>query len=229
MNRGIETIRFAQPIAYTEALALQRARREDIEQGRAGNAMFLLEHRPVITLGRNTQAGHVLLTTEQLAHEGIETVETDRGGDVTYHGPGQMVAYPILELRWWRASIRWYLRSLEEILIRLLRRYDLHGRRVEGFTGVWVGDAKVAAIGVGVHNWVTFHGLALNVCPDMRHFGFIVPCGIGDKPVGSLDGLLGSSTPSMDAVKSDFEEEFRAYFCAEGDPFEPGAGADSSR
>ncbi len=211
MNRSIETIRFPEPVPYNEAHRIQTGRRIAVEEGRSGNALFLLEHKPVITLGRSFRAEHLLRTAEELDALGVDLAETDRGGDATYHGPGQMVAYPVLDLQHWRPSIAWYLRSLEEVLIQLLAVYGLEGERLEGCTGVWVGGAKVAAIGVGLHNWVTFHGVSLNVDPDMAHYGLIVPCGIADKPVTSLRELLGNA-PSMDEIVDAFDEQFRLRF-----------------
>lgn len=207
----IEAIRLPGLIRYADALAAQDARRAAVERGEACNALFLLEHAPVITLGRRAHEENLLKSREEFAAMGIDVVEAARGGDVTYHGPGQMVAYPILNLTLWRPAIRWYLRALEEVVIRQLAGYGLAAERVDGFTGVWVGGEKVAAIGVGVHNWVTFHGVALNVAPNMQHFGLIVPCGISDKPVTSLGGLLGEAPP-MVRVMDDFERAFRAYF-----------------
>jgi len=211
MSREIEVIHVPRPIPYREMFEQQRNRRLAVEEHRAPNALFLLEHTPVITLGRNAHPEHLLLSKERYAQEGIEIVEVDRGGDVTYHGPGQLVAYPILDLNQWRCSVGWYLRTLEEVIIRLLREYGLAGVRMEGFTGVWVNGAKVAAIGVGVHKWVTFHGLALNVNPDMRHFSFIIPCGIADKPVTSLNQLLGRAI-DLQEVKHHLEKHFLATF-----------------
>lgn len=208
---AIETIRIHGLTPYDEALSLQRERRLAVERGLAGNALFLLEHAPVITLGRNFEAHNLLMTEDALAARGIAVAKADRGGDVTYHGPGQLVSYPIMKLREWKLSIRWYLRSLEQVIINQLSGYGLVGERVDGFTGVWVGGAKVAAIGVGIHDWVTYHGIALNVDPDMDHFGLIVPCGIRDKPVTSLRLLLGAPPP-FDAVAADFERAFRQYF-----------------
>jgi lipoyl(octanoyl) transferase len=213
MNREIETIRLPGHVPYPEAQRLQIERRDAVEKGQAGNALFLLEHAPVITLGRRSHAENLLRTPEELAAMGIALCEADRGGDVTYHGPGQLVAYPVMDLTQWRPSIQWYLRALEEVLIRLLASYELDGERIDGYTGVWVGGAKVAAIRIGIHHWVTLHGAALNVAPDLSHFRLIVPCGIADKPVTSLKNLLGEA-PSMDSVMDDFEREFQAYFAS---------------
>ena len=152
---------------------------------------------------------------DDLAVLGVEgdqdLLGADRGGDVTYHGPGQLVAYPILRLTEWRCSISWYLRTLEQVLIDLLAEYGIHAWREEGHTGVWTARGKVAAIGVGVHSWTTFHGIALNVSTNMDHFNLIVPCGIADRPVASLHLLL-DSPPSMDEVRDRFARQFLAHF-----------------
>jgi lipoyl(octanoyl) transferase len=216
MSRAIQTIRFDQPINYAEMMGIQIKRREAVEKGAAPNTLFLLEHRPVITLGRKSDPANVLLSKTELAKKGIDLIETDRGGDVTYHGPGQLIAYPVLSLTAWKQSYRWYLRSLEAVLIAMLRGYGLTAERVEGFTGVWIEGTKIAAIGVGVHNWISFHGIALNINPDMSHFGLIIPCGIQDKPVGSLAAFL-KPVPTMPQAMDDFEKAFRDYFEAPGD------------
>ncbi len=214
-DRSFETIRIPNPIRYRDAYRAMRHRRVAIEQGRATGALFLLEHQPVITLGRSGKMDNVLRSRKELREMGIDVVEADRGGDVTYHGPGQLVAYPVLDLRQWRPSIQWYLRALEEVIRRQLARYGLHGERIEGLTGVWVNGAKIAAIGIGIHNWVTFHGIAINVDPQMDHFNLIIPCGIPDRPVTSLKELL-DTPPGMAAAMDDFEKEFRAYFADPG-------------
>ena len=196
---------------YRIAHAHQLTLREAVARGDAPDTVLVLEHAPVITLGRKADPSHVVAAPERLAELSIDRLAVDRGGDVTYHGPGQMVAYPILNLNHWKPSVGWYLRSLEQVVIDLVGDYGLAGERLEGFTGVWVDGAKVAAIGVGVHQWVTYHGLALNVAPDMRHWACIIPCGIADKPVTSLRGLLGSAPP-MAEVMDRFERHFRRVF-----------------
>lgn len=211
ITRHIETIRISKAIPYREAYRLQRMRRTAVEKGERGNALFLLEHEPVITLGRNACPENLLHTRDELREMGIDLQEADRGGDITYHGPGQLVAYPILNLRLWRPSIRWYLRSLEEILVRTLADYGLHGQRIKGLTGVWVDGAKIAAIGIGIHNWVTFHGISLNVKPNMAHFDLIVPCGIPDKAVTSLAQFL-DTAPTMKTAMDTFQKCFLNYF-----------------
>lgn len=211
MERPIQIIHLPGLTPYEDALRQQYERRAAVEAGEAPNTLFLLEHAPVVTLGRRAHESHLLLSREELNARGIAVCDVDRGGDVTYHGPGQFVAYPIVNLNGWNLSIRGYLRALEDVLIRHLARYGIEAGRLDGFTGVWVGGAKVAAIGVGVHNAVTFHGIALNVEPAMEHFRYIIPCGIADKPVTSLAALLGAAPP-MRRVMDDFAEAFVQIF-----------------
>lgn len=209
----LEIIQIPGLIDYTEMLARQRARHAEVDAARAPNTLFLLEHTPVITRGRNAKPEHLLAPPERLAAEGVALIDVDRGGDVTYHGPGQLVAYPILRLGEWRTSVTWYLRTLEQVLIDQLAGYGIAAWREEGHTGVWTAQGKAAAIGVGVHHWTTFHGIALNVAPNMAHFGLIVPCGIAHRPVAALADLL-PAPPAMETVCTDFVEAFRAHFCA---------------
>lgn len=211
VTRALEIITFPHRTNYAEVYTTQVERRRAVERGEADNALFIVEHDPVITLGRNFQSSSLLYAPERYAQFGIDICEVDRGGDATYHGPGQLVAYPILDLNQWNPSIKWYLRMLEEVIISVLARYGLAGERLKGYTGVWVNGAKVAAIGVGLHNWVTFHGIAVNVDPNMAHFGLIVPCGIADKPVTSLRQLMGTPPP-LSQVASDFIDCFGTAF-----------------
>jgi lipoyl(octanoyl) transferase len=210
-ERRLETIRIAEPQGYAAMLDRQLARHKAVVTGEAPNTLYLLEHTPVVTLGREAHVENLLLARAAYEAEGIDLIETSRGGDVTYHGPGQLVAYPILNLNEWKLSVGWYLRTLESVLIDLLADYGLQGERVEGLTGVWVGGAKVAAIGVGLRRWTTFHGIALNVSPNMAHFKTIIPCGITDKPVTSLAMLL-ESPPDLEMVASAFDKHFRRHF-----------------
>jgi len=179
-------------VAYADALALQA---ELVKQRRAGeipDTLLLLEHPHVITLGSGSHPEHVLLDADERAARGIELFETGRGGDVTYHGPGQLVGYPILDLKPDRCDLHRYLRDLEEALIVALAAFGLDAGRKDGLTGVWVDDRKLAAIGVRVSSgWITSHGFALNVATDLSYFGAIVPCGIRQHGVGSLSGELG--------------------------------------
>lgn len=184
-------------VPYGEGLAWQRRlAREKIAGALAEDFVLLLEHEPVVTLGRGSESTNLVAGPELLAAAGIATAEVERGGDVTYHGPGQLVGYPILDLQRWRKDLHWYLRQVEEALIVALAELGLTGFRVPGYTGVWVGDPdgaasptdraagrarKIASIGVHVSRWVTWHGFALNVTPEpLEKFGLIVPCGIPD-------------------------------------------------
>ena len=180
-------------VAYAEALALQRALVEDRRVGRIGDVLLLIEHPHVLTLGVRGDGGrsHVLASAETLASRGIEVYETGRGGDITYHGPGQIVGYPIVDLKPDRCDVHRYVRDLEDVLIRVAGDFGVEATRVPGLTGVWVGREKLAAIGVRISRWVTSHGFALNVTADVAYFNLIVPCGIADRGVTSLARLLG--------------------------------------
>ena len=209
--REISVIRFPKPMPYQDAYTEQNLRRNLIEEGKASNALFLLEHARTFTMGRSAHEEHLLHSRDDLAEKGIEVCDVDRGGDVTYHGPGQLVAYPILDLQHWEKSVQWYLRTLEDVIIDTLAHYGLKGERIPKFTGVWVDGAKVAAIGIGIHQWVTYHGIAINLSPQMDDFKLIIPCGIQDKPVTSLSQLLENS-PTMDQLMDVFEKKFTANF-----------------
>ncbi len=190
---------------YAETLALQKRLLGEVRDAKEERAhLLLVEHDPpVVTFGTSGVETNLLADEAQLAREGIEIHRIRRGGDVTYHGPGQLVAYPILRVDLHGRDVHAYLRSLEEVVIRTLENLGISAGRVEGLTGVWVGrenPRKVAAIGVGVKRWVSYHGLALNIQPEMRHFGLIVPCGISDRPVTSVAELLGTDV-SVSRVK----------------------------
>lgn len=175
-------------IPYPQAWALQkRLCQQLIEQPTAPDRLLLLEHPPVYTLGTGSSLDHVKFVPEQSA---AELLRIERGGEVTYHCPGQIVGYPILNLRRYQTDLHWYLRQLETVLIQVIAKYGLKGERIPGLTGVWVDGYKVAAIGIKVKRWVTMHGFALNVCPDLSGFKQIVPCGISDRPVGSLEQFI---------------------------------------
>ncbi|MDY6913549.1 MAG: lipoyl(octanoyl) transferase LipB [Planctomycetota bacterium] len=180
-------------IAYAEALELQlRLVERLIALGTEHEYLLLLEHDPpVITLGRGADEGNLLASPQQLSAKGIEVHHASRGGDVTYHGPGQLVAYPIMRLDRRGRDVHKYLRDLEETVIRLLGPLGVEPRREKGLTGVWVRDEKIAAIGVAVRRWVSYHGVALNVSPDLSHFDLIVPCGLAERRVTSLAEILG--------------------------------------
>jgi len=197
-------------VPYDQALELQHRLVEAVLKG-GEDTLLLLEHTPVITLGRRAKEGHVLYPREYLAEKGIQVQRADRGGDVTYHGPGQLVGYPILDLGRYRKDVSWYVWSLEEVLIRALASFGLAGERREGLTGVWMGERKVAAIGLRIKGWVSYHGFALNVSPDMRHFELIRPCGLEGRGVTSMAKELGYP-PAMEAVKERVAECFGQVF-----------------
>ena len=199
-------------LPYADALAVQA---ELVRQRRAGEVvdqLLLLEHPHVITLGTASSPAHVLVGDEERALLGIELFETGRGGDVTYHGPGQLVGYPIFDLKPDRCDLHRYVRDIEEAVIRALAEFGLSCRRKPGLTGVWLGDEKIAAIGVRVSSgWITSHGFALNVNTDLQFFDAIVPCGIRDHGVTSMQRVLGRSAdmpPVMDAVAQAFSSVF---------------------
>jgi lipoyl(octanoyl) transferase len=171
----------------------------DRQAGRIADTLLLLEHDPVFTLGRNARKENVLFPEDALRARGFDVFETGRGGDVTYHGPGQVVGYPILDLAPDRCDVHRYVRDLEEVMIRVCADYGIAGERVPGLTGAWVGRHKVGAIGIRIARWVTSHGFAFNVSNDLAPFDLIVPCGIRDRGVTSLTQLL-STPPSMDEV-----------------------------
>jgi lipoyl(octanoyl) transferase len=175
-------------IRYSEALALQNQLAADRKQGLLPDHLLLLEHPHVITMGRNGHDENILATADILDRAGIEFSPTDRGGDVTYHGPGQLVGYPILDLRDWQRDVGAYVRALEQTLIDTLADYGIEAGRIPKLTGVWAGDRKIAAIGVHLSRWVTSHGFALNVSTDLSYFQYIVPCGL-TRPVTSMAAL----------------------------------------
>jgi lipoyl(octanoyl) transferase len=211
-------------VPYGEAIELQRRVAAARSAGRAPDTLLLLQHPPTITLGVRADPAHVLLPAEELARRGVAVVQSDRGGDVTYHAPGQIVGYPILKLSQHGGDLGRYVRGVEEVIIRTLAAYGLEGERVPGLTGVWVdgGRAKVCAIGVRLSAaGVTSHGFALNVRPDLSGFAQIVPCGIGDRAVTSLAQLLGDAAPDEEHVAAELIRRFAEVFTVELHPSEP--------
>jgi lipoyl(octanoyl) transferase len=188
-------------IGYAAALALQERLLAARIAQRIPDTLLLLQHTPVITLGRGSRPGHVLASRELLAAGGVEVHESARGGDVTYHGPGQLVGYPIVDLNPDRRDVRRYVAGLEEVMIRIAGEYGLHGGRIAGLNGAWIEDRKLGAVGVRIRRWVTMHGFALNVSTNLSAFDLIVPCGIPDKKVTSLERELGRPVP-LDQVES---------------------------
>jgi lipoyl(octanoyl) transferase len=209
-------------VPYAEGLELQRELVEAVHAGRIGNTLVLLEHPPVLTLGRNASRANILATDEFLAYRSVEVHEINRGGDVTYHGPGQLVGYPIFDLRSFtpRLGAVDFVRKMEEALIRACGDFGVPTARVAGRTGVWtiaggsVQEKKIAAIGVHIARGITSHGFAFNVDPDLRDFELIVPCGIADRAVTSLE-LEADPPPAMEAVRNSVARQFGRVFGAQ--------------
>ncbi len=204
-------------VDYAEAIELQQTLVQQRKLGLIPDQLLLLEHPEVITLGVRTRndRSHVLATPEVLEAERVLVLETGRGGDVTYHGPGQLVGYPIFDLKPDRCDVHRYVRDLEEALIRAVAEFGIRAGRVQGLTGIWAGpegrESKLAAIGVRISRWVTSHGFALNVSTDLSRFGLIVPCGIPDRGVTSMEQLLSRPLQMLeveDAVVRAFETVF---------------------
>lgn len=207
-------------MTYAEALETQReAARARITGEIPEDVLLLVEHPPVVTLGRSSKDGHLLASPELLAARGVELFEVERGGDVTFHGPGQLVGYPIIDLKRHKQDLHWYLRQVEEGLIAGLRAFGIEGGRSAGQTGVWVsrqaagmqGRRKIASIGVHARNWVTWHGFALNVSTDLSYFDLMVPCGIPGVTMTSVDRETGRQT-SMAAVEAEVATAFGKVF-----------------
>lgn len=207
--KDLEIRRFSS-IGYADGLALQRSLVEERRAGRVPDLLLLLEHPHVVTLGVKGDGGrsHILATADRLEAEQIEVHETGRGGDVTYHGPGQIVGYPILDLKPDRCDVHKYVRDVEEVLIRTAREYGVEAGRIPGLTGVWVGEEKLAAIGIRISRWITSHGFAFNVTTNLDYFNLIVPCGISDHGVTSLARLLGRPVD-----RAEVEDHLVRHFC----------------
>jgi lipoyl(octanoyl) transferase len=188
----------------------QELQRKRIEQ-KIPDTLIFVEHTPVYTIGKNGSDLHVIASSNFLHMHGIEVVQVDRGGDVTYHGPGQLVGYPIFDLHQHKQSISWYMRNLEEVFIEVIKKYNLQGERSEGYTGVWIKDEKITALGVRISHWVTMHGFAFNVNTNLSHFGGIIPCGIFQYGVTSLQKVL-NQTIDMEEVKQFVIQAFQDVF-----------------
>lgn len=205
-------------VEYEDGLELQRLFGEAVRQKLCPNVLLLLEHPPVITLGRGAKSSNVVASPEVLSRNAIEVFETNRGGDVTYHGPGQLVGYPIFQLEGKRQDVRRYVRDLEEALIRSLAVFDIRANRIPHWTGVWVGEGdraeKIGAIGVHISRWQTSHGFALNVNTDLSHFRFIVPCGIREAGVTSLAAKLRAPRVAIADVENAVVGAFSQVFDA---------------
>ncbi len=205
---------FAGTVRYEEARALQRELVRRRIAGEIPDTLLLIEHPHVITLGKAARREHLLAVRPE-----VEVVQTDRGGDVTYHGPGQVVGYPILDLAGHRRDVKWYLERIEDVMIRAVARFGIRAGRRAGATGTWVGDAKIGAIGVRVERWVTSHGFALNAATDLRYFDQIVPCGLRGTRVTSIAQETGKAVDPAEVrrvVVEAFGEVFGRVMQAEG-------------
>ena len=193
--------------SYKAVWDLQKEMQQQRINGNIEDTLILVEHDPVCTLGKNANEDHLL----QSRDKSVDVFNIERGGDITFHGPGQLVGYPILDLSNYKKSVSWYMRTLEQVLIDTLIEFKITAQQNDGLTGVWVGDEKIAALGVRISRWVTMHGFALNVNPDLSFYDGIIPCGIFDHGVTSMEQLLGE-TQNSDNVKNMVIEKFNKYF-----------------
>ncbi|MBA2686647.1 MAG: lipoyl(octanoyl) transferase LipB [Gemmatimonadaceae bacterium] len=200
-------MRYAEALEYQREIARQRISGE-LDQ----DLLLLVEHPPVVTLGRSSKQKNLVSSAEFLASKGVELFEVERGGDVTFHGPGQLVGYPIIDLTRHKQDLHWYLRSVEEALINSLKAFEITAERSPGFTGVWTRGRKIASIGVHARDWVTWHGFALNVTTDLKYFDLIVPCGIDGVVMTSVNRELEPRAVSMESVKKAVAAAFGRVF-----------------
>jgi len=192
---------------YESVLSLQKKLQKQRIAGNTQDTLILVEHEPVYTLGKNANKHHLL----QSRDKSVEVHNIERGGDVTFHGPGQLVGYPILDLRNYKKSVSWYMRTLEELIIRVLEEFDIKGIRIKGLTGVWVENKKIAAQGVRISRWVTMHGFSINVCPQLSYYDGIIPCGIFDYDVTSMEECLNKKL-SIKKIKNSVSKIFLELF-----------------
>lgn len=193
--------------SYQEVWDLQKDFQKKRIEKRLDDTLILVEHEPVYTLGKNANKNHLLQSRDR----SINVYDIERGGDITFHGPGQLVGYPIIDLSYYRRSVSWYMRRLEQLAIDVLKDFGISASRIKGLTGVWVGEEKIAAQGVRISRWVTMHGFSLNVNPDLSFYDGIIPCGIFDHGITSMEELLGSAQ-DMDDVKAMVVEKFNNLF-----------------
>ncbi|MCM8770731.1 MAG: lipoyl(octanoyl) transferase LipB [Candidatus Omnitrophica bacterium] len=202
-------------IEYNQAFNFQKEIWQGVKENKIPSSIIICEHYPVITLGRNTKKANIFVDPSQLKKNGIEVIKTDRGGDITYHGPGQLVFYPIFNLNNFRRDIAFFLRNLEEVVIRYLYELGIVAERITGLTGVWVGGKKISSIGIAIRKWTTYHGLSLNVYrPCLLNFGLIRPCGM-DIEVTSLEDILGRV--KRDKIKNGIVRKFGEIFKYQGE------------
>ena len=192
---------------YNDTWKLQKKLQSKRILGEIEDHLLLVEHPPVFTLGKNASKQHIMNNSGDLS-----IIQTDRGGNITFHGPGQLVGYPILDLNHYKRSITWYMRELEQLVIDVLGEYDIKASRKKGLTGTWVKDKKIAALGVRISRWVTMHGLSFNINPDLNFYNNIIPCGIKEYGVTSMAKIMGNEVPSMDEVKAKMTKHFTKNF-----------------
>lgn len=192
---------------YNDTWKLQKKLQSKRILGEIEDHLLLVEHPPVFTLGKNASKQHIINNSED-----VSIIQTDRGGNITFHGPGQLVCYPILDLNHYKRSITWYMRELEQLIINVLGEYDIKASRKKGLTGTWVKDKKIAALGVRISRWVTMHGFSLNINPDLNFYKHIIPCGIKEYGVTSMAKIMGNEVPSMDEVKTKMTKHFTKNF-----------------
>jgi len=203
-------VEFDRLINYREGLEIQESAFNIVKESEIDGIILLLQHNPVFTIGRDGGENNILISRERINKLGIEIYETNRGGNVTYHGPGQLVAYPILNLKKIKKDVHWYIRQLEEVVIQTLKTYGIIAGRKDKYTGVWVGDTKITAIGVHVKRWITMHGFAFNICVNKDHFRLINPCGITEFGIASLNDFVEGVKYSdiLMRIEKKFEEVF---------------------
>ena len=192
---------------YHDTWKLQKKLQSKRILGEIEDHLLLVEHPPVFTLGKNASKQHIINNSED-----VSIIQTDRGGNITFHGPGQLVGYPILDLNHYKRSITWYMRELEQLIIDVLGEYDIKASRKKGLTGTWVKDKKIAALGVRISRWVTMHGFSLNINPDLNFYKNIIPCGIKEYGVTSMAKIMGNEVPSMDEIKTKMTKRFTKNF-----------------
>ncbi|MDP6401267.1 MAG: lipoyl(octanoyl) transferase LipB [Candidatus Marinimicrobia bacterium] len=194
-------------LPYQEVWAYQKKIQSKRIAGEIEDTLLMVEHEPVYTLGKNANENHLLQSRDQ----SVDVFNIERGGDITFHGPGQLVGYPILDLSHYKKSISWYMRTLEQIIIDTVSEFGIEAKRIKGLTGVWVGDEKIAALGVRIRRWVTMHGFSINVNTDLTFYDGIIPCGIFDHGITSMEQLL-CRPQDMEKVKKVVRSKFRYYF-----------------
>jgi len=209
-NRSCFSLRLDGLTKYLEGLNLQNLALEKVMSGKADCILILLEHEPVLTVGKSGGRENLLVDESELERLGVELQSTGRGGNITYHGPGQVVAYPVLNLGKWKKDLPWYVHSLEEVVIRVLEDYGIEAGRKPEYRGVWVKETKIAAVGIAVKRWFTMHGFALNVRVNKEHFKLINPCGIKDYTIASMDDFVDSV--DLHEIIESVEEKFSLVF-----------------